>query len=227
MRTGQAEWVIGTNLDVTERKRAEQALKESEKRLRLALSGAKAAAWQWNILTNEVIWSPEAYEIYGRDPEKRLARYENWRDCLHPDDLEPTERLIRDLIRQGAPEYRTEYRVVLPSGELRWIAALGKLDYAADGTALRMSGIDLDITRQKRADQQLMESEMRFRAAQEASLDALRDFRAGQGRRRAGRRSQGGLCQSDGGAICLSTPERMEGRLLSETIAGRQSFPAA
>lgn len=221
--TGQAEWVIGTNLDVTERKRSELALKESDERLRLALSGAKAAAWQWNIVTNELIWSPEAYEMYGRDPEKGLARYEIWRECLHADDREPTEFLIRDLIRRRATEYRTQYRVVLPSGELRWIAALGKLDYAAEGTPLRMSGINLDITQQKRADQQLMESEMRFRAAQEASLDAFVIFEP--------------VKDKDGRVVdlkviyvnpmaaqfCRSTPEQMEGRLLSETIPGAKA----
>ncbi len=221
--TGQAVWVIGTNLDVTERKRSELALKESDERLRLALSGAKAAAWQWNIVTNELIWSPEAYEMYGRDPEKGLARYEIWRECLHADDREPTERLIRDLIRRQATEYRTQYRVVLPSGELRWVAALGKLDYAADGTPLRMSGINLDITQQKRADQQLMESEMRFRAAQEASLDAFVIYEP--------------VKDDDGRVVdlkviyvnpmaaqfCRSTPEQMEGRLLSETLPGAKA----
>ncbi|MGO9756589.1 MAG: ATP-binding protein, partial [Roseiarcus sp.] len=162
-----------TNLDVTERKRSELALKESDERLRFALSGAQAAAWQWNVLTNELNWSPECYEMYGRDPERELARYELWRDILLPEDLEATERLIRGLIDRGATEYRAQYRVVLPSGEIRWIAAMGKLEYDADRKPVRMAGINLDITQQKRAEQQLMESETRFRAAQEASLDAF------------------------------------------------------
>jgi PAS domain S-box-containing protein len=217
---GEVEWVVGTNLDVTDRKRAEEALHESDKRLRLALSGAKATAWQWNIPTDEIVWTPEHSQIYGRDPERELARYENWRDCLHPDDLERNERLIRDLIRQGAPDYRAEYRVVLPSGEIRWLASLAKIDYAADGAPLQMYGIDLDITGQKQTEQKFTESEARFRAAQEASLDGFLIFDP---------------VRDDDGRIadlmvvyvnpvaaqyCLSTPERMEGRLLSETMPG-------
>ncbi len=218
--SGQTQWVVGTNLDVTERKRAEQALQESDDRLRMALSGAKAAAWQWNIVTNELIWSPECFEIYGRNPERDLAKYEIWRECLHPDDLEPTERIIREIIRQRKPDYRTEYRVILPSGAIRWLAALGKVEFAADGTPKQMSGINLDITEQKQAEQRLEESETRFRAAQEASLDAFL------------------ICEpikDEGGKVvdlnivyinpmaakyCRSTPERMEGRLISETLPG-------
>jgi PAS domain S-box-containing protein len=218
--SGEVEWVVGTNLDVTERKCAEEALHESDKRLRLALSGAKAAAWQWNIPTNELIWAPEHSEIYGRDPARELSRYETWRDCLHPDDLESTERLIGDLIRQGASSYRTQYRVVSPSGEIRWLASLGKIDYAPDGAPLRMSGINLDVTEQKRAEQKLTESEMRFRAAQEASLDAFLIFEPV-------RDDEGRIADlmvvyvnPMAAQYCHSTPERMEGRLLSETLPG-------
>lgn len=218
--TGEVEWVVGTNLDVTERKRAEEALHESEKRLRLALSGAKATAWQWNIPTNEVIWTPKHSQIYGRDPERELARYENWRDCLHPDDLERTERLIRDLIRQGAPDFRAEYRVVLPSGEIRWLASQAKIDYAGSGAPLQMYGIDLDITGQKQAEQKLTESETRFRAAQEASLDGFLIF--DPVRDDEGRIADLMVVYVNPVAAqyCLSSPERMEGRLLSETLPG-------
>jgi PAS domain S-box-containing protein len=217
---GEVEWVVGTNLDVTDRKRAEEALRESDKRLRLALSGAKATAWQWNIPTNEIVWAPELSQIYGRDPESELARYENWRDCLHPDDLERTERLIRDRIQQGAPDIRAEYRVVLPSGEIRWLASLAKIDYAAGGAPLRMYGIDLDITGQKQAEQKFTESEARFRAAQEASLDGFLIF--DPVRDEDGRIADLMVVYVNPVAAqyCLSTQERMEGRLLSEILPG-------
>ncbi|MGO9388789.1 PAS domain S-box protein [Rhodoblastus sp.] len=178
---GQIEYVVGTNLDVTERKRSELALIESDKRLRVALSSAEAAAWQWNIATNELTWSPECYEMYGRDPERDLARYELWRACLFPEDLEPTERVVRRLIDQGATEYRCQYRVMLPSGDIRWLAALGKLEYGADGKPLRMSGINLDITQQKRAEQQLaaakVEAEHADRAKSRFLAAASHDLR--------------------------------------------------
>ncbi|MGA8171149.1 MAG: PAS domain S-box protein, partial [Methylocystis sp.] len=153
---GQTEWVVGTNLDVTDRKRAEEALRESEERLRFALSGAHAAAWQWIISTNEQIWSPESYALHGRDPKLGQPTYGDWLACLHPDDRAPTESAVREALEKRTPEYRTEYRVVFASGEERWLSALGKVDYAPDGSAIRMSGINLDITEQKRADQELL-----------------------------------------------------------------------
>ena len=161
---GQTEWVVGTNLDVTDRKRVEQALRESEGRLRFALSGAHAAAWQWNVLTNEQVWSPESYVLHGRDPEFGQPDYGAWLACLHPDDRAPTERAVREAIEKRTPEYRTEYRVVFPTGEERWLAALGKVDYARDGSPVRMSGINLDITEQKRVEQELQRLNQTLRA---------------------------------------------------------------
>ncbi len=217
---GQVEWVVGTNLDITEKKRSQLALKESDERLRFALNGAKAAAWQWNILTNEMNWSPECYELYGRDPERELARYELWRDSLLPEDLERTERLIRGLIDQGGTEYRTQYRVMQPSGEIRWLAAMGKLEYDSDGEPLRMAGINLDITRQKRAEQDLMESETRFRAAQEASLDAFMIYEPVKDS--AGRVVDLKVVYVNPMAAqyVRSTPQLMQGRLISEIMPG-------
>jgi PAS domain S-box-containing protein len=149
--SGKTEWVVGTNFDVTESRRAEQELRESEERLRFALTGAQAAAWQWNIATDELVWSPECYSLYGHD-QHSLARYEIWRTCLHPDDLEPTERLIRDITEKRGLDYRAEYRIILPCGDIRWLSALGRMEYGADGAPVRMSGINLDITARKDAE---------------------------------------------------------------------------
>ena len=150
--------------DIGDRKRAEGALRESEERLRFALSGARAAAWQWDILTDEQIWSTESYALHGRDPKLGPPRHKDWLACLHPDDRAPTERAVHDALNKRTPEYRTEYRVVSPTGEQRWLAAMGTVDYALDGSPIRMSGINLDITEQKRAEQELQRLNRTLRA---------------------------------------------------------------
>ena len=152
---GHSEWLVGTNLDVTDRKRAGQALRESEERMRFALSGAQAAAWQWNILTNEHRWSPESYLLHGRDPKLGSPSYDEWLACLHPDDRAPIQLRVRDVLEGRAAELRLEYRVIFPTGEQRWLAGLGKVEYAPDGVPVRISGINLDITEQKRAEDEM------------------------------------------------------------------------
>ena len=152
-----------------ERARAEQALRESEERLRFSLKGAGAAAWQWDIVANKQVWSPESYELHGRDPKLGPPRYEDWLKCLHPDDRETVDKAVSDAVEKRSPEYRAEYRIVHPSGEVRWLDGLGKVDYATDGKPVRMSGINLDITARKLAQEALHESEEWFRLALKSS----------------------------------------------------------
>ena len=164
-----AQEVAERTWEAVQRARAEQALREREELLRFSMRGAGAGAWQWDVLAKGLIWSPECYGLHGLDPRLGKPGYEDWLRCVHPDDRESVEKAVFDALMRGSREYRTEYRVVLPSGEVRWLEGRGKVDYAAGGTPVHMAGIILDITGRKRAEEALREKEEWLRLAVKSS----------------------------------------------------------
>ena len=152
--------------DLTAHNLRDKALRRSEEQLRLALQGAHAAAWRLNILTCETECSPEAYALHGRDPESVKASYAEWLASVHADDRAELIAAVKDALEKRSPEIKLEYRVALPSGEIRWLAGLGKVEFADDGTPLETSGIHLDITDRKRAELSALASETALRRSQ-------------------------------------------------------------
>ena len=138
--------------DVTERRVALQAARENEARWRLAQRAANAGWWEWDLHTNENVWSDELWRVYGLDPHSCEPSYETWRQVMHPDDRARVEADVLHAART-ATELVTEWRVRDRDGTERWLMSRGQPVRDAGGTVARYVGIVIDITARKRAEQ--------------------------------------------------------------------------
>jgi PAS domain S-box-containing protein len=167
--TGPAS-IVAIYRDITERKLAEHALLESEKRLRFALEGANEGLWDWRIDTGDVYFSAAAEIMLGYEPGEMERRAGGtWDQSLHPDDMPAVQRAIDEHVSGNTSAYEAEYRCRTKQGGWKWILGRGKVvERNPDGSPLRMTGIHIDITERKQAEE--------TKARLIAILDATPDF---------------------------------------------------
>jgi PAS domain S-box-containing protein len=146
---------VGVQNDVTERKRIEGALEESEDRLRLALEATGLGTWDRNPITGEMQWDERCKAVFGLPPAAEVD-HEVFLAGLHPDDRERTDLAIRRALDpESGGAYNVEYRTVgLQDGIERWVAARGQAFFDGSGRAVRFIGTVLDITERKKAEEE-------------------------------------------------------------------------
>jgi PAS domain S-box-containing protein/putative nucleotidyltransferase with HDIG domain len=135
------------------RKQAEQTLIQANNRLSLAQRSSRAGVWDWNIVNCKLDWSPEFIELLGLDVAT-VPTFDVWRSVLHPEDVQAAGDKIDQAIREHKP-LSNEYRIVLPSGEIHWINAMGDTIYDDQGEPQRMTGMCIDITERKLDEQKI------------------------------------------------------------------------
>ena len=122
-------------------------LEISEKRLNLAADSANLGMWEWDIAHDEIWITDKGRAMLGFDSSEKLD-FDRFRSRLHPDDSEAVLKAVDSSLGTGA-EYQSEYRMVLPDGQLRWIAGRGHVEFDSDGKPVRMRGASVDITERK------------------------------------------------------------------------------
>jgi len=178
--TGEALRLTGVCIDVTERRRAEEALRHSEMRLRLATEGAHIGIWEQDLVTGRGWWSREAAALFSVVRESFTAT--DWTDVIHPEDRGMAAEAWRRAVEEGAP-YEVEFRAARRAAQRdeRWLLSRGHVERTAAGVALRGSGVLLDVTARRRAEDALRRSEERLRLAQDAGEVGSWDWDIGTG----------------------------------------------
>lgn len=146
-------------------KRREEALRQNEERLNVALSAGRMGAWEWDIQTGKIAWNSTLEAIHGIPPGTFGGCFEDFKRDIHPEDLERVLAAINRTLRDGS-EYQIEYRIFSPDQRLLWLEARGQLFLDANGQRERMVGVCMDITERKRMEEALRQKTIE---AQEAS----------------------------------------------------------
>lgn len=165
--------------DVTEQKLAESARLESEERLRLALAAGRMGAWQWDVASGKVIWSPTLEAIHGLAPGTFPGTFEAYRQGLHPDDRDRVQETLRAALEEDK-EYHLEYRIIWPDQSVHWLETRGQVFRDQARRPVRMVGVCADVTQRRQLEDELRrrmheaaEAEERIRSVVDHALDGI------------------------------------------------------
>ena len=165
--------------DITERILFERALRESEERLRAALAASRTGTFRWNIQTGDIFWDENMYGLFGLQEPQVLQRMDESLALVHPEDRQFVQTAL-ERSRDEGRDIEVEFRVIWPDGSIHWILNKGKSFLDSEGKPVAMTGACVDITRRKRAEQALEESEARFRGTfEEAAVGIAHVDRSG------------------------------------------------
>jgi len=161
----------GVTIDITKRRQAEEALIASEQRVSLAADAASLRCWEYDIQSDQLWATQTDRNMLGWWPSRPLT-FEQFTERVHPDDRESVRRAVQRS-REDRSDYEAEYRLVVPGGGTRWVAARGRREFDRDGKPLRMRGVTIDITKRRQAEEAARELSGRLINAQEEERSRL------------------------------------------------------
>ncbi|WP_417694767.1 EAL domain-containing protein [Pseudomonas sp.] len=166
-------YLLSTFLDTTERKLAEQALKDSQERLDLALDSAQLGTWDWHIPSGMLYGSARAAQLHGLEPKPFHESFDAFFEGVPDEERNNMRNAYRSLREGPAGNYQLTYRVQMPDGSSRYLESRARLYRNDDGSPLRMAGTLLDITDQVEREQSLAASEEKFATLFQVSPDPI------------------------------------------------------
>jgi PAS domain S-box-containing protein len=160
---GSPDYLIKVVEDITARKQAEEKLRDSEERLRLASNAARLGVFEWNVPADRAVWENDRmYEIFGHTrADGTLSRAQLVENYVHPDDVASLGQALADGMKSGRPVH-TIYRIRRKDGALRWLDLSSNFELARDGAPIRMIGVLADITERILAEDALRDREQRY-----------------------------------------------------------------
>jgi PAS domain S-box-containing protein len=176
---GKPVRMAGSVSDVDTRRRAEQALRQSEERYAVAMTGSNEGHWVWNVQTDEIYSSPMHRELFGIGPDEELPTRTRFfqRMGVHPDDVAHVQQAMADHLAGNTPRVDTEFRVVdAKTGAVRWMHTRAQCSRDEEGRAERVGGATVEVSERKQAEEALRSSEERFALAVAGSKDGVSDW---------------------------------------------------
>ncbi len=164
---GKLKHFISVVEDISERKRVEEALRDSQAQLTLALESSRTAMFDWDPATRRGTWNPQLAVIYGFNPQGKYITADEWNGLFHPEDSVRLAREYDQIFRDPTQDsFKFEFRMIRPDGEVRWILSHGHIVRDASGTAVRMIGTHADITETKQVAEVLHQRQAELSEAQ-------------------------------------------------------------
>jgi len=146
--------LYGTFQDIDEKKRVELKYEEVSDRLLIATKVSSIGIWDYDMVENTLVWDDNMYGLYGVKKEDFSGVVEAWESSVHPEDIKPAQEKL-ELAIKGEIEFNTEFRVIWPNGEIRYIKAIGHVIRDSKGNAVKMIGANWDFSRDKKAEKKL------------------------------------------------------------------------